>query len=47
MAALFEALRIERRADGGIRIEADPDTAGTLIALFDGMAKLLSSAHPP
>lgn len=43
-AALFAALRVERTGDGGVRIEAPPEVAGSLVALFDGMAKLLSAA---
>jgi hypothetical protein len=42
--ALFEALRVERTADGGVRIEAPAEVAGSLIALFGGMAKLLAAA---
>ena len=43
-AALFAALRVERTGDGGVRIEAPAEVAGSLIALFDGMAKLLAAA---
>jgi len=43
-AALFAALRVERTGDGGVRIEAPPEVAGSLVALFDGMAKLLAAA---
>ncbi|MEW6269511.1 MAG: hypothetical protein AB1689_09475, partial [Thermodesulfobacteriota bacterium] len=43
-AALFESLRLERTGDGGVRIEAPAEVAGSLIALFDGMAKLLAAA---
>jgi len=42
-AALFQSLRVERTSDGGVRIDAPPEAAESLIALFDGMAKLLSS----
>ena len=41
---LFEGIEIKRRADGGMTIEADEAAAGTLAAMFDGMAKLLRGA---
>jgi superfamily II DNA or RNA helicase len=41
-AALFRALRVERTSEGGVRIEAPPEAAESLVALFEGMAKLLS-----
>jgi hypothetical protein len=44
VAALFSALRVERTTDGGVRLEAPPEAAGSLIALFEGMAKLLSTS---
>ncbi len=34
-------LRVERRADGGLAIEAPPEAADGLAALFEGMGKLL------
>ena len=40
---LFNALRVERGADGSLRIEAPPQAASALAALFDGMARLLSA----
>lgn len=43
VARLFEALRVERGADGGLRIEAPPAAATALASIFDGMARLLSS----
>lgn len=43
-AALFSALRVERTKDGGVRIEAPPEAAGSLVALFEGMAKLIAAA---
>ncbi len=43
-AALFDALRIERTASGAVRIEAPPEAAEQLVALFQGMAKLLSAS---
>jgi hypothetical protein len=39
---LFARLTLERNADGGLRIEAPADVAGSLVALFEGMAKLLA-----
>jgi SNF2 family DNA or RNA helicase len=45
---LFAALRVERTDDGGVRIEAPPEAAASLLGLFEGMAKLLSNvARPP
>jgi hypothetical protein len=44
-AALFASLRVERTESGGVRIEAPREAAGTLVALFDGMAKLLAEAQ--
>jgi hypothetical protein len=46
-AGLFAALRVERTRDGGMRIEAPPEVAGALAALFEGMARLLSRAAAP
>jgi SNF2 family DNA or RNA helicase len=43
VAQLFNALRVERGADGSLRIEAPPQAASALAALFDGMARLLST----
>ena len=44
VARLFDALRVERGADGSLRIEAPPAAAAALASIFDGMARLLSSA---
>jgi hypothetical protein len=44
---LFEALRVERSADGGLRIEAPPEAARALMSLFDGMARLMAAAAAP
>ena len=41
VARLFEALTVQRAADGGIRIEAPPHAARALVSLLDGMARLL------
>ena len=38
---LFSALQIRRTERGGISIEAPPEAAATLAALFEGMASLL------
>jgi hypothetical protein len=43
VSRLFDALRVERGADGSLRIEAPPEAAGALASLFDGMARLLST----
>jgi hypothetical protein len=43
-AALFDALRIERAPGGGVRIEAPPEAAQSLVALFQGMAKMLEAS---
>jgi hypothetical protein len=37
-------LRVERRADGGLAIEAPPEAADGLAALFEGMGRLLREA---
>jgi hypothetical protein len=49
VARLFEAIKVERGSDGSLRIEAPPAAAGALAALFDGMARLLTSvaSAPP
>lgn len=44
IASLFQSLRIERTAAGGVRFEAPPDAAASLVTLFEGMAKLLSTS---
>ncbi|MBI4879010.1 MAG: hypothetical protein HY812_05030 [Planctomycetes bacterium] len=38
---LFGQLRMQRTETGGMRIEATPEAAETLAALFEGMAGLL------
>jgi hypothetical protein len=35
---------VERRADGGLAIEAPPEAAYGLAALFEGMGRLLREA---
>jgi hypothetical protein len=41
---LFSGLKVQRTAQGGLVIEAPPETASTLAALFAGMAQLLQAA---
>ncbi len=41
---LFSRLQIRREPDGKVVIEAAPDTASTLAALFEGMAAMLQAA---
>ena len=42
--ALFATLRVERTAEGGLRLEAPPAAAASLASLFEGMARLLGQA---
>jgi len=44
---LFAAIQVERTAQGGLRIEAPPEAAGTLAAVFQGMADLMARAAAP
>jgi SNF2 family DNA or RNA helicase len=44
VGALFDVLKVERTVAGGVRIEAPPGAANELMALFEGMAKLLRGA---
>jgi hypothetical protein len=44
---LVSGLRVQHTASGGLVIEAPPDTASTLAALFAGMAQLLRAAAAP
>ena len=44
---LFAGLTVQRTAQGGLMIEAPPETASTLAALFAGMAQLLQASAPP
>ncbi|MEX1368442.1 MAG: DEAD/DEAH box helicase [Nannocystaceae bacterium] len=41
---MLSELKVEPRADGGVRIDASPEAAQTLGALFTGMAQLLEQA---
>jgi hypothetical protein len=41
---LVSGLVVQRTANGGLVIEAPPETASTLAALFSGMAQLLQAA---
>ena len=47
VAGLFGAVVVQRRADGGVVIEAPPEAARTLLALFDGMARLMAAVADP
>lgn len=42
--SMFDQLRVETRPDGGVRLDAPPEAARTLSALFAGMAKLLEES---
>jgi len=44
MQRLFAGLKVQRTISGGLAIEAPPETASTLAALFAGMAQLLQAA---
>jgi hypothetical protein len=41
---LFAGLTVQRTASGGLVIEAPPESASALAALFSGMAQLLQAA---
>ncbi|NLE89120.1 MAG: DEAD/DEAH box helicase [Myxococcales bacterium] len=43
IAGLLRSLRVQRTSTGGLSIEAPPEAAGTLAALFEGMAQLLKA----
>jgi hypothetical protein len=44
---LVSGLTVQRTANGGLVIEAPPETASTLGALFSGLAQLLQAAAAP
>ena len=44
---LLAGLRVERTDDGGLRIDAPPEAAGALAAMFQSMADLLAAAATP
>jgi hypothetical protein len=44
VSALFATVRVERTAGGGIRFEAPPEAAASLVALFEGVARLFAHA---
>jgi hypothetical protein len=44
---LVSGLRVQHTASGGLIIEAPPETASTLAALFSGIAQLLRAAAAP
>jgi superfamily II DNA/RNA helicase len=41
---LLAGVHVERTSEGGLRIEAPPEAAGTLAAMFQSMASLLAAA---
>ena len=41
---LFQGIRVKAREDGSMTIEAEPEAAATLAAMFEGMATLLKSS---
>ncbi|MEW6071114.1 MAG: DEAD/DEAH box helicase [Planctomycetota bacterium] len=45
LRALFTKLEIRPREDGGLRLEAPPEAAASLAALFEGLASLLRGAE--
>ena len=47
MQRLVSGVTIQRTAGGGLVIEAPPETASTLAALFSGMAQLFQAAAAP
>jgi hypothetical protein len=46
-AALLSSVRVRRTEGGGVSIEAPPEVAASLMALFDGMARLMAQAAAP
>jgi hypothetical protein len=42
---MLSSIQVERTEGGGLRIEAPPEAAGTLAAMFQGMADLLSRVN--
>jgi superfamily II DNA or RNA helicase len=47
LRGMFSRVVVERREDGGIRIEAPPEAASSLSELFAGFAALLANAVAP
>lgn len=45
VAALFDVVRVERTSTGAVRIEAPPEAAESLLAIFGGVTKLLATAR--
>jgi len=45
--SLVSGLTVQRTNGGGLVIEAPPETASTLAALFSGLAQLIQAAIPP
>jgi hypothetical protein len=46
VGALLSSLEIHPTDSGGVRIEAPPEAAGTLISLFRGLAEMLERSRP-
>ena len=44
---LLGRIQVSQSPDGGITIQAAPEAAATLAAMFDGMARMLATAAPP
>jgi SNF2 family DNA or RNA helicase len=44
VAQLFAGVQLRRTGGGGVVIEATPEAASSLVAMFEGMAKLLAGA---
>jgi len=44
---MLAGIQVQRTERGGLRIEAEPEAAGTLAAMFQGMAELLTQAAQP
>ena len=47
VATLLSALTVRPREDGGMTIDAPPEAAHTLAAMFEGMARLLRAGAEP
>jgi hypothetical protein len=47
VASLFSQLRVERRADGGVTIDAPPEAAASLASLFEAMTALMRAVAAP
>ena len=47
VGTLFDSVGVHRRPDDGISLDAPPEAAAPLAAMFDAMAKLLGQAAGP